>query len=71
MFFSSKVLDTTDGPSSNKKLKLNDDDLKIKAQNKTIFKYRDYLKTLRVSECKELLLHNKQKVPESDHGAVC
>lgn len=65
-------LDETDGPSSSKKMKSNNDsDLKIKKQNKLIFKYRDYLKTCSIKICKELLEYNKQEIPESDHGAVC
>lgn len=64
-------LDTTDGPSSSKKLKSSDLSLKIKMQNKVMFKYRDFLKTLPISTCKQLLEYNKQKIPESDIDAVC
>lgn len=63
--------DETDGPSSSKKLKKsNDKELKIKRQNKLMFKYRDNLKTLNMNVLKELLDYNKQEIPTSDLGAV-
>lgn len=63
-------IDKTDGPSSNKKLKVSDTDLEIKSQNKLIFKYRDNLKTFNMNILKELLEYNKQEIPASDLGAV-
>lgn len=76
LFFSTSSSDSTDGPSSSKKLKLNDENvLRIekekKAQNKLLFKYIDYLKSLKSSTCKEILEYNKQEVPESNIAAVC
>lgn len=56
-------LDKTDGPSSNKKLKMNNADPEKERQNKLLFKYRDYLKTLSVNKCKELLEYNGQEIP--------
>jgi hypothetical protein len=70
LFFRADYLDTIDGPSSNKKSKPNVSDEAIKKQNKLIFKYLDYLKTIRSSVCKELLEYNKQEIPESNLGAV-
>lgn len=70
-FFSATNSDKTDGPSSSKKLKLVDKDLEKKAQNKLIFKYIDFLKTLKNTTCKELLEFNKQEVPDSNLGEVC
>lgn len=70
LFFRADNLDTIDGPSSNKKSKLNVSDEAIKKQNKLMFKYLDYLKTIRSSVCKELLEYNKQEIPESNLGAV-
>lgn len=69
--FSENNLDTTDGPSTSKKLKSGDSDSDIKKQNKLIFKYRDYFKTLSIKVCKELLEYNKQEIPSSDNAAVC
>lgn len=71
LFISTDNLDKTDGPSSNKKLKSTNNDLEIKSQNELIFKYRDYLKTLPINICKELLEYNKQEIPSSNLGAVC
>lgn len=71
MLLSADDIDKIDGPSSSKKLKSSDTDLKIKNQNKLIFKYRDYLKTLPINTCKELLEYNKQKIPESNLEGVC
>lgn len=62
-------LDTTDGSSQKKKLKLSN--TVLENQNKLIFKYRDNLRTLPINACKELLEYNKQEIPSSDYGAVC
>ncbi|VVC30258.1 BRCT domain,Poly(ADP-ribose) polymerase, regulatory domain,WGR domain,PADR1 domain,Poly(ADP-ribose) [Cinara cedri] len=66
--------DLTDGPSASKKLKLNGDNSRLesekKAQNKLLFKYVDYLKSLKSSICKELLVYNKQEIPDSNLGAI-
>lgn len=70
MLFRTDDLDTIDGPSSNKKSKPNVSDQAIKKQNLMIFKYLDYLKSIRSSVCKELLEFNKQEIPESNLGAV-
>jgi len=50
-----------------------DDESKVKMekQNKLMFKYRDYLKTLSINVCKDLLYYNKQELPASDKSAVC
>lgn len=69
VLFSNKNLDKTDGPSSSKKMKLNDTDPAKERQNKLLFKYRDYLKTLTLNKCKELLEYNNQEIPTS--GMVC
>lgn len=69
--FSTDNVDGTDGPSASKKLKTSDTDLKEKSQNKLLFKYRDYLSTLSIKLCKELLTYNKQDVPESNNAGVC
>jgi len=68
--YSSNNVDITDGPSSKKKFKSNDQDPIIISQNKLIFKYRDYLKTVQSSVWKELLVHNKQDIPIGNTGAV-
>lgn len=71
--FSTDNVDGIDGPSATKKLKSSDTgtDLRVKSQNKLLFKFRDYLKTLKINLCKELLMFNKQDVPESDNAGVC
>lgn len=72
VLFSNNSVDKIDGPSPNKKLKMGDESkVEMKKQNKLMFKHRDYLKTLNVKVCKELLDYNKQEIPESDNSAVC
>lgn len=58
-----------DGPGSSKKFKMSNTDPEKKRQNKLLYKYKDYLKTLSLNKCKDLLKFNGQEVPVS--GMVC
>lgn len=72
LLFSTNGTDKTDGPNPNKKQKMGDESkVKMEKQNKLMFKYRDYLKTISIKVCKEILDYNKQEIPESNNSAVC